>query len=40
MVISGGVNIYPAEIEAALHGFQAFTIAPCSGFPTTNSAGP
>ena len=30
MVISGGVNIYPAEIEAALHGMPA--IADCAVF--------
>ena len=30
MIISGGVNIYPAEIEAALHGMPA--VADCAVF--------
>ena len=38
MVISGGVNIYPAEIEACLMSLEGFATAPCSGSPMTSSA--
>jgi acyl-CoA synthetase (AMP-forming)/AMP-acid ligase II len=34
MVISGGVNIYPAEIEAALHAVAGVHDCACSAFPT------
>ena len=38
MVISGGVNIYPAEIEAVLIDMPGVRTAPCSASPTGNSA--
>ncbi|MEP6624846.1 MAG: AMP-binding protein [Acidimicrobiia bacterium] len=33
MIISGGVNIYPAEIEAVLHGFPALIDVAVFGIP-------
>jgi long-chain acyl-CoA synthetase len=38
MVISGGVNIYPVEIEAVLHGMPGVADCAVFGIPTTNSA--
>ena len=38
MIISGGVNIYPAEIEAELHKMPGSPTARCSAFPTRNTA--
>ena len=39
MIISGGVNIYPAEIEALPDESSVpYSTPPCSGFPTTSSA--
>ena len=40
MVISGDVNIYPAEIEAALHGIPGVHDCACSASPTMNLAKP
>jgi long-chain acyl-CoA synthetase len=37
MVISGGVNIYPAEIEAMLHAVPGVMIARCSAFRMPSS---
>jgi len=36
MIISGGVNIYPAEIEAALHAHPAVMDAAVIGVPMTS----
>jgi acyl-CoA synthetase (AMP-forming)/AMP-acid ligase II len=33
MIISGGVNIYPAEIEAVLHGFPSLIDVAVFGIP-------
>ena len=38
MIISGGVNIYPAEIEDVLHRHPASTTSPSSASPTTSGA--
>ena len=38
MVIMGGTNIYPAEIEAVLLAMPGVTIARCSASPTRSSA--
>ena len=37
MVIRGGVNIYPREIEDVLFTHPRSSTAPCSAFPTTGS---
>ena len=38
MIISGGVNIYPAEIEQVLIEHPPWPTSPCSGSPTTSGA--
>ena len=38
MVISAGVNIYPAEIDLGCFNVPASATVPCSAFPTTSSA--
>jgi acyl-CoA synthetase (AMP-forming)/AMP-acid ligase II len=38
MIISAGVNIYPAEIEDALHRHPTSRTWPSSACPTTNGA--
>ena len=38
MIISGGVNIYPAEIEAVIHEHPRSSTPRCSASPTTSGA--